>query len=180
MIEDPSVPAMRTEHAFAVGMRRPGLLLVDDAAAEGADHWAAEGATLLTRLAAGSHVRFVCPVPEPGRAVLAARLGLTCVETWWHRDLPHRSARSAVQESRRVRLVPAPPIYAPGGPVLFVAAFRGRCALAEMEEEAAVRGATVSVVTQSAGDGVREELLSSVGYRRTCDFYEGKACVTRT
>jgi len=138
--------------------------------------------TLLTRLAAGSHLRFVCPVPEPGRAALAAHLRLTCVETWWHRDLPHRSTRSAGQESRWVRLVPAPPIYAPGGPVLLVTGFRGRRALAEMEEEAAASGATVSVVTQAPGDCVREELLSSAGYRRTCDFYEGlgKACVTRT
>jgi hypothetical protein len=110
LIEDPSVPAMRTEHAFAIGMCRPGLLLVDDAAAEGADHWGVEGVRLLTRLAAGSRLRFVCPVPEPGRAALAARLLLTCVETWWHRDLPHRFTRSPGQESRRVRLVPAPPI----------------------------------------------------------------------
>jgi hypothetical protein len=178
LIADPAVPAMRTDHTFAFGMPRPGLVLVDDAAADRADQWATEGAALVRRLVGGSRVRFVCPVPEPERAALAVQLGLSCAETWWHRDLTERPVDLRTDESLQVRgaqgrLIAAPPVYAPGGPVLLVTQFHDRRALSEIEREAASRGATVSVVTQAPEDSVREELLLTAGYRRTCDFYEG-------
>jgi hypothetical protein len=172
------VAAMRTGHTFAFGISRAGTVLVDDAAADGEDRWASEGPALFRRLVGASRVRFVCPVPEPGRTALAIELGLRCAETWWHRDLPEPLSGSPVDGSVHVggargTLVEAPPVYAPGGPVLLVAEFRHRRALAEMEREAARRGAPVSVVTQLPGDGIREEILMAAGYRRTCDFYEG-------
>jgi hypothetical protein len=167
LIGDPAAVALRTGHAFAFGLRRPGLVVVDDAAAEHAGHWATEGAALLRRLAGDSRVRLVCPVPHPERAALAARLGLSRVETWWHRDLAAQPSSVTADEPLEVdgaqgRLVPAPPIYAPGGPVLLVTEFRDRRALAELEHRAEGRGAAVSVVTRDPG-----------GYRHTCDFYEG-------
>ena len=177
LIADPAVPALRTDHAFAFGARagerRAGPLLVDDAAVESPEQWATEGAALLRRLAGGRRLRFVCPVPEPERAALAVRLGLTCREAWWHRDLPE-PVGSPATATAPVRLVPAPPVYAPGGPVLLVTEFRGRRALAEEERRAAHRGAVVSVVAMAPGDRVREEVLFSMGYRRTCEFYEGR------
>jgi hypothetical protein len=178
LIEDPAVPAMRTDHVFAFGVHRPGILLVDDMAADRADRWATEGAALLRRLVGERRVRFVCPVHEPDRAVLAVELGLRCAETWWHRDLVEPPAVLQTDESLQVRgaqgrLVGAPPVYAPGGPVLFVTELSDRRALIEMEQQGASRGAAVSVVTQAPEDGVREELLLAAGYRRTCDFYEG-------
>ena len=123
-------------------------------------------------------MRFVCPVPEPKRTALAVGLGLTCAETWWHRDLTERPADFPDDASLQVRgaqgrLVAAPPLYAPGGPVLFVTEFHDRRALAAIERQAASCGAAVSVVTQAPDDGVREALLRTIGYRRTCDFYEG-------
>ena len=179
LIADPAVPAVRTDHTFAFGLPRPGFLLVDDAAAERADRWATEGAALLRRLVGESRVRLVCPVPEPDRTALAVELGLRRAETWWHRDLagPRASdfqdGASLQVPGARGRLVRSPAVYAPGGPVLLVTEFHGRRALAEMEREAASHGAAVSVVAQAAGDGVCEELLLRIGYRRTCDFYEG-------
>ena len=178
LIADPAVAAMRTEHTFAFGMPRSGFMLVDDAAADRADQWATEGATLLRRLAGESLVRFVCPVPEPDRTTLALELGLRCAEAWWHRDLNGRTADVNNDELLRVRgaqgyLVAAPAVYAPGGLVLLVTQLDNRRALAEIEQQAASRGAVVSVVTQAPDDYVREELLLTTGYRRTCDFYEG-------
>src|SRR4051794_6130672 len=82
LIEDAASPAMRTDHTFALGTHEPGLLVVDDAAAEQAGHWATEGAALFGRLAGEFRVRFVCPVPELDRAGLAVELGLRCAETW--------------------------------------------------------------------------------------------------
>jgi hypothetical protein len=178
LIADPGVAAMRTEHTFAVGIRRSGLVLVDDAAADRAERWASEAAALLRRLAGACPVRFVCPVPEPERTALAVKLGLSCAQTWWHRDLNARSVDIHNDEPLHVRgaqghLVAAPPVYAPGGPVLLVTQFHDRRGLTEIAQQAADRGAVVSVVTHAPDDRDREELLLSLGYRRTCDFYEG-------
>ena len=74
LMDDPAVPVMRTNHTFAFGVHRPGLVLVDDAAAERAEHWLAEGPALLHRLVGDSRVRFVCPVPEVDRTALAVEL----------------------------------------------------------------------------------------------------------
>jgi hypothetical protein len=168
LVDDPAVPALRTDHLFAFALPQPGFLLVDDAAAEEPGHWAAEGPELFRRLLGGSAVRFVCPAPEPDRAALALRLGLTIAETWWHRDLAgtHRPVSPGPLRVPGAdgRLVTAPPVYAPGGPVLLVTGFDGRPALAEMERAAAARGAVVSVVTHPPEGDATE-------YRRTCDFY---------
>jgi hypothetical protein len=175
---DPGAAAFRTDHMFAFAVPRAKFMLIDDAAAESAEGWAIEGPALVRRLVGTSPVRFVCPVPEPDRAALAATLGLLRAETWWHRDLVPASADSGSEKSIQVprargRLVTAPPVYAPGGPVLLVTGFDGHPALNELEQEAAHRGAAVSVVTVSSEDAAREELLAANGYRRTCDFYEG-------
>jgi hypothetical protein len=178
LIADPGVRAMRTEHTFAFGMHRSGLVLVDDAVADRADQWATEGAALFRRLVGQSPVRFVCPVPEPERTALAVELGLRCADTWWQRDLNGRTSDFHNDDELQVRgaqghLVAAPAVYAPGGSVLLVTQFHDRRALTEMEQQAAGRGAAVSVVTQAPDDRDREELLLTIGYRRTCDFYEG-------
>jgi hypothetical protein len=178
LIEAPGVAALRTDHMFAFGIYRPELVLVDDAAADCEDRWAIEGPALFRRLAGASHVRLVCPVPEPGRTALAVELGLRCAETWWHRDLSEPPAHSRDEGPLQVRgaqgsLVAAPPVYAPGGLVLLVTEFHDGLALAQMERKAARRGASVSVVTQLPEDDTRAKMLLTLGYRRTCDFYEG-------
>jgi hypothetical protein len=178
LIEQGVAAAFRTDRMFAFAVPGPEFVLVDDAAAECDESWATQGPALFRRLIGESRVRFVCPVPEADRAALAAELGLRRAETWWHRDLypPSADSRDAgpVQvRGARGRLVTAPPVYAPGGPVLLVTEFHDRRALDEVEREAVRRGAVVSVVALFTEDATREEVLLARGYRRTCDFYEG-------
>ncbi len=177
LIADPDVPAMRTDHAFAIGLPRPGRMLIDDAAVEDETAWAADGLALLQSLAGTRPLRFICPVPEPARTDLARRAGLALAETWWHRDLdgftPGAGTGSIDVPGARGRLVPAPPVYAPGGPVLLVTEVEDAVALSAIEQRAAEAGAPVSVVSQTAGDESLTGLLTAAGYRRTCDFYEG-------
>jgi hypothetical protein len=180
LIADPDVLCVRTDRSFAFAATRPGFLLVDDAAVEDEADWAIEGPALLRAVAGAATVRFVCPVPEPARAALAASLGLRIEETWWHRDLEFVEARADIATGGAIetrgalgRLVPAPPVYAPGGPVLLVTEVADRAALADIEDRAAAAGAPVSVVTQHPDDRDRARLLYAAGYRRTCDFYHG-------
>jgi len=73
------------------------------------------------------------------------------------------------------RLVRAPPVYDPGGPVLLVASVDSPAALARIEEAATARGATVSVVSQRPDDGDLAALLRVAGHVRTTYFCEPPA-----
>jgi len=70
------------------------------------------------------------------------------------------------------RLVPAPTVYAPGGRVLLVTRVDSTVALAEIEAEAAGRGAVVSVVSQSAGDEATAGIARAAAYVETTFFME--------
>ena len=168
--------ALRTEHALLFGTPGPGgVLLLDDLAAEEA---AAEGELeVLLREAVGrsDRVRLVCPVPEPERVALGRRNGLDLAESWWHRVLPSPSAEThplGEVEGAQARLVGPPPVYDPGGPVVFVTAVDDEAGLARAEEAGAYAGAVLAVVRQAAGDGDLGRMLERRGYVRHCDFLE--------
>ena len=179
-IAEPDVLSIRTEHGFLLGMPRPDALVVDDMAMERDVFWPLDGEELLRAAGQVGRLRFVCPVRELLRASAATAVGLLVAESWWHRDLTQFSSDlpDVVELGVRVdgavgRLVPAPPVYAPGGPVLLVTSLTDPNALSVIEDEAARRGAPVSVVSQEPGDGQLADLLKAAGYKRTTDFYEG-------
>lgn len=177
-IDDPDVVSIRTEHGFLFGAPRGDLLVVDDMALEDDNAWDTEGQQLLRSTADRSDLRFVCPVPEPPRTHTAVTLGMTIVESWWHKDIDpnvppiQREDSSLTVDGASGRLVPAPPIYTPGGPVLLVFAADSAEALAAIEQKAATAGTTVSVVTQRPTNDHLTDLLSKATYKRTTDFFE--------
>lgn len=180
LINDPAARSLRTDHGYAIGMASPPRLIIDDMVVD-ENHYQNEGIALLQAIAANSDVRFVCPTFETQRAELARNVGLTVVESWWHRDLEEAESTAAhhIPEDLNVdgthgRLVSAPPIYDPGGPVLFVTKLRSASALREIELRAAKDGATVSVIAVKADDNSVERLARDNGYRRTTDFFEGR------
>ena len=177
LIDSPNVMSVRTEHGFLFGLPEQGLVVVDDMAVEDDACWPDDGVTLLRHVSRYSAaLRFVCPVPEQARADTARSLGLTVTESWWHRDLDARTAAPAAgmpaaDLGEECRLVPAPPVYDPGGPVLLVTRVPDAASLASAEQAAAARGATVSVVSQGPADHALAGLLTARGYRRTTDHY---------
>ena len=183
LIGSPDVMAVRSEHGFLFGLPRRGRLLVDDMLVDDMvltddARWRDEGTALLrhaARAARPAALRFVCPVPERPRADAARVVGLTVAESWWHHDLEKHRAAPAGELSGELgedcRLVPAPPVYDPGGPVLLVTRVPDASALTRAEQAAAARGATVSVVSQDAADDALATLLTKAGYRRTTDYF---------
>jgi hypothetical protein len=174
-IQDPNVVALRTDHGFVFAARSGEMLVIDDMALDDDHLWPEDGTILLRSVFEHGNLRFVCPVPELARTRTALDLGMTLGEAWWHRDLPAVvSATAVVDPSVRVdgaagRLVEAPPIYAPGGPVLLVFEVDSGASLAAIEGAAAAEGAVVSVVSRSPGQPV--DLLISRGYKHTTDFF---------
>ena len=110
----------------------------------------------------------------------ARSVGLAPVEHWWHRDLEPAhpdldgaaSGSNIAVDGAEGRLVPAPPVYDPGGPVLLVTNVVDRGALRRIESAAVTRGASVSVVTQAPEDSDLEALLVGTGYSLTTAFCE--------
>lgn len=181
LIAEPGVLSICTDHGFLFGVPRSGALVVDDMATEGDGFWPLDGEDLLRSAQQVGRLRLVCPVPEKLKASAAIAAGLTVAESWWHRDLTrvsptaHASDELDIQVGGAVgRLVPAPPVYAPGGPVLLVTKLSDSDALSVIEDEAARRGAPVSVVSQQPDDYQLAELLNFAGYKRTADYYRGR------
>ena len=180
LIDSPEVISVRTDKGFLFGMPHNDLLLVDDMALQDDSDWPTDGRVLLRWAGEIGPLRFVCPVPEEPRTSTASAVGLAKVESWWHRDLepgadrlPEGGDPVLIVDEAQGRLVPAPPVYAPGGPVLLVTQVTSPDSLTGIERAAAQRGAYVSVVTHQHRDEQLAELLTSAGYKRTTDYYEG-------
>lgn len=95
---------------------RVDVLDVDDMALDDVNLWPHDGTRLLQAVLEHSDVRFVCPVPEPAGTQTAVALGMSWVESWWHRDLSSNVSPVGVDHPVLVvagasgRLVEAPPV----------------------------------------------------------------------
>lgn len=177
-LANPELVTLRTDHGFVFAGPRGDGFVIDDFLVDRDDRWPTDGAALV-RDAVGNHsVRIVCPVHELGRYRLAKDLGLTVAESWWTHDLDPVIGAAAGDGQISVdgtagRLLAAPPVYAPGGPVLILSAVASLESLSAAERQAEAAGSTVAVVPQRADDLDRAQLLSSAGYRRMTDYYDG-------
>ena len=186
LIEDPDSLGVRTDHGYLLAVDRGDHLLVDDFVVAPDEHWPTEGIALLqhARRRRPGRLRVVVPAVEQARLEAVQAVGLTRVETWWHRDLdgadpapsgegPDDEAAAVEVDGARGVLTPPPPVYDPGGPVLLVTDLESIDALARIEEVAAARGARVSVVsTARSADRDVATLLQCAGYVVTTHFCE--------
>lgn len=174
-IQDPQVVSFRSDHGFAFAARRGEVLDVDDMALDDDNLWPHDGSALLQAVSQRSDLRFVCPIPEPARRQTAVDLGMVLVESWWHRDLATETSATVMNPDSVItvqgasgRLVEAPPVYAPGGPVLLTFDVGSGTALTAIEDAASACGAVVSVVSREPSQPT--DFLTTAGYKRTTDF----------
>ncbi|MDO9495936.1 MAG: hypothetical protein Q7J48_09555 [Nocardioides sp.] len=181
LVADPGAVTIRTEHGYLVGVERAGRLVVDDMVVDPPEHWATEGVRMVEHARGSGPLRFVVPASERERMDVALGLGLEPAEVWWHRDLEPGTGLNVVVEDPAVsvagaagQLVPAPPVYDPGGPVLLVTSVESADALTRIQQSAARRGATVAVVAQDLadpGDAATAALLTEAGFTVTTYFF---------
>ena len=124
----------------------------------------------------GGRIQFVCPVFEPERTRFALDRGLVLARSWWHREVDATSPRGARAAVPRIAgavvdLVPAPPIYDPGGPITFLRDVTDERALDGAPEEARRCGSPLVVVDQPAASRWLADALAARGYVRHCDFF---------
>jgi len=179
LVADPDAVTLRTEHGYLVGVERAGRLVVDDMQVDPPEHWATEGVRLLEHARASGRLRVVVPVFEREQMDAALTLAVALAEVWWHRDLEPATGLNVVSEDPAVsvdgavgRLVPAPPVYDPGGPVLLVTSFESVDALTRVQQSAARRGARVAVVTHDPADTATTVRLVEAGFVVTTHFFD--------
>lgn len=181
LVTDGGAKAYRTDTAVLVAVPRGPGWLVDDLHVPGSAWAGGDGRTLWNALAGqthGSQVRLVCPTYERDRAEFAQAAGLHVAESWWLLELPRASGGEA---GLRVDLagtealtVAAPPVYDPGGPVLFLGPVSdSRAALPVAVDTAPRLGCAAIVVNQVAGEEALAGALAQAGFRRHCDYYTG-------
>lgn len=167
----------RTTDALMVAAEGGRGWTIDDAWVQ-PDRWERDGAELwaLTMEHVDTDpVRFVCPVFEPERAAFARHRGLVPASSWWHAEVDALETTRAHDEDPHVAgtsaaLVPAPPIYDPGGLILFLHDVRDVSAIAESRKEARRCGSPLVVVDQPAGRADLADALADESFTRHCDF----------
>lgn len=180
LITEGGAVGVRTECGVMVAAPGRHGWTIDDAWVA-PDSWDGEGLTLWnhTMDAIGPQPwRFVCPAFEPARVAFATDCGMSLSTSWWHTDIPRRAARAdAGEEPRldgaRVGLVPAPPVYDPGGPITHVWDVHDLTALDRARDEASRCGSPLVVVDQPAHRTGLARALRERGYVRHCYFFDG-------
>jgi hypothetical protein len=179
--------ALRSPHGFVVASIGPDRYDVDDFAVEHDDHWASDGQRLLHAvsehgpLAAPPSLRVVTARRDTAKRTMLEELGLRVTARWWVKALhptgPGGSTFGPVDLGVATAVfVPAPPVYAPGGPVCILGDVPSEVA-AEAAGRAEAQGAVLAVVTRDtspdpvpAGDAV----LDVAGFDNVSEFFEGR------
>lgn len=186
-VEAGTAVGVRSDAGFVLAVVRDDRYEVDDFAVEPDDAWSAEGRLLLESVAElgpparPTRIRVVTArQDEPKRRILT-ELGLTVVARWWVKPLhPAEPAPIAFTEVALTEItamfVPAPPVYAPGGPVCILGDVEADVAV-RAAREAEARGAVLAVVTRDSSPEpapVDEPALSAAGFDNVSEFFEGR------
>lgn len=185
-VEAGSAVALRSEQGFLLAAIGDGRYDVDDCAVRSEEGWATEGRRLLESLSElgpldrSARVRVVTARQDDAKRRALQELGLEVVARWWVRALhpvePAEASFAPVDLGGvSAMLVPAPPVYAPGGPV---------CILGDVDAELAVRsvdaaeaaGAVLAVVTRDTAPHPTpptDAVLEAAGFDNVSEFYEG-------
>jgi hypothetical protein len=156
-------------------LRRADDWLVDDFTVRAPELWMETGRRLLDevrRRIGDSPLTVVCGQrDEPKRAMLRHEGGRLRDE-WWVHLLADVGTSAREPSGASGRIITAPPVYDPGGPVCQVQEWDGsRVALDELERWAHAQGAVLTVVSVKAEDDDRQELLDEAGYHVASEWY---------
>ncbi len=181
----PGAVAVRTDRGFALSAPSGGRCFVDDLAVETPDLWSTDGRELVCSIwrAARSEeqrtVRVVTARRDEPKRQLLSDLGLVVAARWWVKELEpdgESATWGPVQLGGVEALVmPAPPVYDPGGPVCLLGDLASERAGAAATAAAGV-GAVLAIVTRDGSPVVppaSDPELEGAGFHNASEFYEG-------
>ena len=181
LVASDSVVALRDDHGFVIADRGGDRCTVDDFAVDDSSRWATHGHLLLVAAWRLQHergakrARVVTAQRDAPKLTMLLDAGLEIAEEWWVKPLAPRGP--AVEhgplavDGAEVVVMPAPPVYDPGGPVALVSPLDDHGVLPAVEERAAAAGAVVAVARLVDGDA--RPAVEAAGYAPASAFLEG-------
>ncbi len=148
--------------------------LIDDFAVPD-DAWPKTGVALLRAAIEriGATVTVVCAHRDEAKRDALRQFGLQLREEWWVR--PANGADESVDESTAdfsAKIISAPPVYDPGGPVLMSDALAATPrAIDELLAFGSAKDVAVMVVSARAHDLALRTLLNGRGFTLTSEWY---------
>jgi hypothetical protein len=182
---------LRTENGFVLGeLQAAGsppwwpespLGFIDDFAVVHDDAWMRDGKSLL--LAAWSllldqgaeSVRVVTARRDDAKVALLRSVGLSLGESWWVRVSDGGTQRApafgpVAADGIDALVIPAPPVYDPGGPVFLVTAIVSAKLVKRVPQLAADHGAVLAIIPTTAPTWE----LAAAGFEETAQYYVGR------
>lgn len=183
LISSETTVGLRTDDGFIICQRRGDEGFVDDFAVQQPGRWSADGAALLLtvgeQLCEIGHptvLRVVTAHADYPKASMLAGLSLQMAEQWWVREV--QPASQPVVPGRvsgpgfSGLIEAAPPVYDPGGKVLFVEHLDEDADIGAVEDRAAALGAVLAIVRAEPGT-IRSAELQQHGWTVAPDWYLG-------
>jgi hypothetical protein len=178
----PDAIALRSDGGFVIGVPTDGRTYIDDFTVEDPSRWATDGRDLLLAASAAAastahpELRVVTARrDEPKRALLIS-LGLRPGARWWVKELTPLTEPTAwgpVELDGVAGLImPAPPVYDPGGPVALFGDIPAADA-AFGAEGARRSGAVLAIVRREGSPPEDEPELEAAGFHNPSEFYDG-------
>ena len=177
--------ALRTDHGFVVSYLHEGRCFIDDFAVDDDERWATDGQTLLlsawktARSPSQPTLRAVTAREDAPKREMLAGLSLIVTARWWVKELTPTGKASTwgpvVLADVPALIIPAPPVYDPGGPVCLLGDIdASRASIAA--DAAAEHGVVLAIVQRECSPAEApdsEPQLEAGGFHNPSEFYEG-------
>jgi hypothetical protein len=177
------VVGRRTDRGFIIGEVRGSEGFVDDFGVEADVDWVEDGVALLCSVwpilaeQGANMVRVVSAAADHPKVEMLRSCSLELVEQWWVKPVDPVGAPTATGRTDGCgfsgTVSSAPPVYDPGGPVLFVDQLADGTPTGALEQQAAERGVLLVIVPVPAG-GSRERELRAAAFTVASAWYLGK------
>ena len=183
LVASDAVVALRDDHGFVLADRDGDRCTIDDFAVDDPDRWPTHGHLLLVAAWRLQHergaktARVATAHRDVPKRTMLLDAGLAVAEEWWVKPLvPAAGAATTFGplpvDGAEVVLVPAPPVYDPGGPVALLPPGTDHALLPTVERRAAEAGAVLAVARLD--DGADRAGVEAAGYEPTSAFLEGE------
>jgi GNAT superfamily N-acetyltransferase len=192
-VADDRYRGSRSDHGFVLAELRaagappwsPAIseCFIDDFAVDADERWATEGRALLLAVweaqqARGAEgLRVVTARRDEPKVALLESLGLQIGESWFIHTTTDPAAASTFGPVSNATLqglvIPAPPVYDPGGPVLLVQEIVPGVSVEDVSTAGAALGAVIVIVPAPATDAEQVHDLERAGFDPVSRFYTG-------
>ena len=174
----------RTTEGFILGERQSSIGFIDDFAVVRDDAWISDGLQLLVaawsqlRDEGAESLRVVTARRDDAKVLMLKSAGLSVGESWWVRPGDDRAQDAQIfgpvaAAGIEALVIPAPPVYDPGGPVLLVTSIDSADRVVEVPLLAEEQGAVLAILPCPPISDL-SRAAQEAGFDETTQYYVGQ------